>query len=460
MLKEELRNAAQKEVEGAIADIRRLVAIPSVRGASEGGMPFGPGPAKALGEALAIAEGLGFRTKSLDGYCGYACFGEGEEKIGILAHVDVVPAGEGWSHPPFGGEIEGGKLYGRGVSDDKGPLVLAMRAMKILKDLGVSPKKEIRLVIGAAEETGMECVKRYREAEGDHFSMGFSPDAAFPPIFGEKGAYRAKFSRALENAGEVKIVSIQAGEAVNAVCAQARCVLEGPRERLEGIHRSFRAFAEGNAPESSASLDGDRLSLAAVGHAAHASMPELGLNAISLLFGFLSGVVHEPFFDAYNALVGHSYDGKALGIAASDQYGALTFVSGMAETRGGKAAATIDVRFPVTSHFDPSPLEKAFARYGVEVTGGEVSPPLFVDPKAPFVQALSRAYADCTGFEAEPVSIGGGTYARAFSNIVAFGAEFPGTDNCIHTKDEFMSLEAMGKAIEIYAAALLALLGI
>ena len=149
--------------EELITNLGRLVAIDSQLGTPEEGKPFGKGPAKVLKEGLKIAEELGFHTVNLDNYCGYAEIGEGEEIIGIAGHLDIVPAGGDWTREPFQLTREGDYLYGRGTTDDKGPLLEALYAAKLLKDSGMKLNKRIRVIMGCNEETGSKCMEHYNQ---------------------------------------------------------------------------------------------------------------------------------------------------------------------------------------------------------------------------------------------------------------------------------------------------------
>ena len=169
-----------------LTNLGRLVAIDSQLGTPAEGMPFGEGPAKVLEEALKIADELGFKTVNLDNYCGYAEMGEGEEIVGIAGHLDIVPVGGDWTYDPFKLTREGDHVYGRGTTDDKGPVLEALYAMKLLRDSGVKLNKRVRLIMGCNEETGSKCMEHYNEV-AEEVSCGFTPDANFPCIHGEKG---------------------------------------------------------------------------------------------------------------------------------------------------------------------------------------------------------------------------------------------------------------------------------
>ncbi|MCL1803258.1 MAG: Sapep family Mn(2+)-dependent dipeptidase [Eubacteriaceae bacterium] len=462
-MKEKFRQAAASYTNDIIEAIKRLVAINSTRSEPLQGMPFGQGPADALSEALKIASDLGFESVNMDNYCGYAKFGSGSEKIGVLAHLDIVPIGKGWEKDPLACEIEDGKIYGRGTSDDKGPAIMALYAMKILKDLGIEPAKEIRLIFGCAEETGMECMKHYREVEGDHFSFGFSPDSSFPVIFGEKGSYRAMASAPLHNSGDVIIAALDAGEAFNVVCPEAECCLAGPESMLDQVAGSYEEFALEKNFESKASIDNKgNLKLVFTGKSAHASMPELGISAVALMYEFLEAIVNEPIIKAFNSLVGYNSDGSGFGVADSDQYGALTLAVGMAKIIEGRLGFSIDIRYPITKEFSDEKIAGALSQYGAELSEQYLSEPLYADPQSGFIQSLLSAYVEHTqDAENKPFTIGGGTYSRQFSNVVAYGASFPGDENPnIHAPNEFLAISNIDKATAIYASALHKLLAL
>ena len=150
-------------------------------------MPFGEECKKALDYTLSLAQNMGFKTKNIDGYCGYIEFGEGEELVGIIGHLDVVPANikDGWTTSPFEATIRNSKIYGRGAIDDKGPVVSALYAMKAIADT-CKVNKRIRLILGLNEEKDWKCIERYKQTEETPV-IGFSPDANFPAIYAEKG---------------------------------------------------------------------------------------------------------------------------------------------------------------------------------------------------------------------------------------------------------------------------------
>ena len=446
--------------EEMIEGIRDLVAIESVRGEAEEGFPFGKGPAEALAHALAMGESLGFPTiVNLDNYVGYIEMGEGEDIMGILCHLDVVPAGGNWKHEPFGGEIENGVIYGRGVCDDKGPAVAAMYAMKIIQDMDIPLKKRIRLVLGTNEESGFGCVEYYKQKEGG-FQMGFSPDAAFPLIFGEKGVANIAITGKANGDDPIRLTDISGGEADNVVAPTCQCRLEGNETDLTDAKERFESYALKHELTSEVKLQGHELLLTLEGISAHASTPELGVNAISHMVTCLSEILPESVFaQGFAKCLATETNGVSCGIQSNDEYGALTLNVGLIsyEQNQDIVSANLNIRYPIRSDFSVlfQSMKTSFGDNHIDCVLREDHPPLFVDPTSPFVQALYESYRNISGDHTHmPFTIGGGTYSRAFENVVAFGVEFPGEDNRVHMSDEWLSLERFFLAVEIYADAI------
>ena len=185
---EKIRAAFETYQQEMLDNLAALVAIDSSDGEPKPGAPFGEGPAKALQTFLKMAEDMGFETDNVDNYAGSVNLGSGEETVGILAHLDVVPAGKGWTTDPFTMIIKDGKMYGRGVIDDKGSAVAALYGMRIIRDLGIPLKRGIRLIVGTNEEKGSGCMEYY-VAHRVPPTLGFTPDASYPLIHGEKGSF-------------------------------------------------------------------------------------------------------------------------------------------------------------------------------------------------------------------------------------------------------------------------------
>ena len=449
-----------------IRDIQDLICIESVEGTPKPGMPFGEGCAKALGEALKKGEALGFRSKNLDNYAGYLEIGAGEDLIGILTHVDVVPAGDlsHWKYPPFGKTCLDGKIYGRGASDNKGPTVLAMYAMKILLDMGVPLKKRIRHIIGANEETGFRCMEHYNQVE-EPLTWGFSPDAKFPVIFAESGAYGLEFTGKVNGAGPISITNIRGGHAHNIVADNCTVSFQGGTPALEAVAGNFRDYAAAHSMGCQCDLRPDSLTITLHGTAAHASVPWNGVNAVAYMMDFLACVVpHSPFVSGFNKLVGTDYYGEKCGVACRDDYSALTLCIGTLayDQDTDRATGSIDIRFPVTVDFDnvyAQHMVDTFQAAGFSTTYTGTDKAVFVDPASDFIRALHSAYQEVTGdLESQPRHSGGGTYAKSFDHCVAYGILFPGSQEVAHLSDEYITLDQIQKSVEIFVRALLKIL--
>ena len=441
--------------EEMLTNLGRLVAIDSHLGTPAEDKPFGEGPAKALEEGLKIAQELGFKTVNLDNYCGYAEMGEGDEIVGIAGHLDIVPVGGDWSYDPFKLTREGDYVYGRGTTDDKGPVLEALYAMKLLRDSGVKLNKRVRLIMGCNEETGSKCMEHYNEV-AEELSCGFTPDASFPCIHGEKGHMGM-----MAYSKNTKIISADGGFVSNAVCDSCTIVVPaeaGLKEKLEA------ALSETKLQEYKLTEENGQLSIYAKGVPAHASTPTVGVNAAGVTFACLEKAGFEDdFVKFYNTHIGTSCDGAGIGLKFADEYGDLTLCNGIIKTENGVVSCTIDIRVPVTLKADE--VRKMCADRLEDENGRmeilEIGDPLFFPRESPLVNALYKAYTDVTGdTENKPMVIGGGTYAKSLKNIIAFGPEKPGIDYRIHSADEFILVSGMEEAVLVYMEAIKNLLAI
>ena len=448
-----IREIVESYKDEIIEKTRELVSYESVQSPSEKNYPFGKTVADCLHSALNMCDEYGFKTVNLDNYVGYAEIGEGKKLIGVLGHLDVVPLGTGWTHDPLGGEIVDGVMYGRGTSDDKGPVVCAMVALKIVKELRPELNKRIRLIMGCNEETGSRCLKYYVDKEG-HIDYGFTPDGPFPGCFGEKGHLRLKII------GKTKLVRFVAGVAANVVpnC----CEFEVEKNSFdENKFAEYLKSQDIRFEKTVNEVNGNWI-YKVFGVAAHASLPELGKNAISYAMMALETAGYEDeLVHFYASCIGLTTDGSLFGCACHDEYGALTFNVGIADTyEPGTVYFIVDSRFPVSMKSSKvcDLIVTGEVNSNVRVEILHRSEPLFFEPTSPLVTMLKEAYQEVTGTNDEPVTMGGGTYAQGIHNCIAFGGEFPGIDVHMHDADEFIRVDHMLLQTEIYVNALLKLL--
>jgi succinyl-diaminopimelate desuccinylase len=440
---------------------QRLLQVPSVKGEPAPGAPFGIETRRALDLALGFAAEHGLTIKNLDGYAGHAEWvAEGvapeAEIVGVLAHVDVVPEGDGWTHPPFGGEIADGKVYGRGAIDDKGPAMAGLFGMLAVKECGVPLGKRLRMILGADEESGFGCVKHYFARE-EMPATGFTPDGMFPLVYAEKGIANVTLTRPAPAEGErIHVISLNGGRRSNMVPDFAEAILH----QHDAPWAAMRSRLESVIGVKTEQLDGERLRVTARGVSAHGSTPEQGINAVVLLCDALLLLDHQE--DQVQMIEricawGQDTTGGALGIAGADDVaGPLTSNLGVASLDDGTLSLTFNIRYPVTWTVDTlrTRLEPILAETRFSI--GEITDqgPLYVPQDDPLVETLLSVYRAETGDESPAKTIGGGTYARAMTHGVAFGPDFPGTPGVAHQADENWPVDQLVLAAKIYAKAL------
>ena len=438
-----------------IETLQRWIRVPSVRAErSADNAPFGDTVRQALDVAIGDLARLGMNPRDIDGYCCDAEIGEGEETIAVLAHLDVVPEGDGWTHDPYGGEIVDGRLIGRGTSDDKGPGVAAMFAMKAIVDAGIPLKKRCRLILGCDEESGMEDLHYYEEKIGLP-DMGFSPDANFPLINTEKGIMSMKCRAKIE---DESLVSIACGTRSNVVPGTATAIVKGDW-RAEAAE-AFDVADEDCGIETELLEDGCT-KIVVTGVPAHAAVPDTGKNAGKMLLAVLKvleigGAPVSLLCEACR----EGNHGVNLGIAGSDAVsGALTINLGLLNAKDGEMNLTFDCRFPVFFNAETigATVTKRLAPAGFETVIPRVSEPHHVPESSELVTKLMGVYNEITGQQARPFAIGGGTYARHLKEGVAFGMLFPGEPELEHQANESISLESFARAARIYAYSIVAL---
>ena len=438
-----------------IETLQRWIRVPSVRAEkSAENAPFGAEVRRSLDVALEDIKRLGMNVRDIDGYCCDAEIGEGNETLAVLAHLDVVPEGDGWNYDPYGAEIVDGKMYGRGTSEDKGPAVAALFAMKAILDAGIELKsKKCRLILGCDEECGMKDLEYYEKKVGLP-DMGFSPDAEFPLINTEKGITGVELRADIT---DERLISIACGTRSNVVPGTAVAVLAG--DWREAAADAFACEDEECSIETEL-VDGNT-KITITGVPAHASVPHLGKNAGKMLLAVLKeiGIGGAPVELLVEACGEGDY-GVNLGIAGSDEVsGQLTINLGLLFVKDGKMSVTFDSRYPVffNPHMIHATIAKRFAPAGIETIPGRISEPHHVPESSELVKKLMSVYNAISETDAKPFAIGGGTYARHLKEGVAFGMMFPGEPELAHQANECIDIENFCKAARIFAYSIVAL---
>ncbi|MFI9577589.1 dipeptidase PepV [Staphylococcus capitis] len=452
-----------------IDDLKGLLSIESVRDDSKASedAPVGPGPRQALDYMYELAERDGFSTHDVDHIAGRIEAGQGEDVLGILCHVDVVPAGDGWDSDPFDPVVTDDAIIARGTLDDKGPTIAAYYAVKILNDMNVDWKKRIHMIIGTDEESDWKCTDRYFQTE-EMPTLGFAPDAEFPAIHGEKGI--TTFDLIQDQINEevdepdYELLNFESGQRYNMVPdhAEARVLV---KENMTDVIQNFEYFVEQNELQGESTVDSGILILTVEGKAVHGMDPSLGVNAGLYLLKFLSSLnldkSAKDFVEFNNRYLFDSHFGEKMGMKFhTDVMGDVTTNIGIIKYDNKETGRYgVNLRYPQGFEF-----EEAVERFTNEIKDigfslelGKVQKPHYVDKDDPFVEKLVKAYRNQTGDMTEPYTIGGGTYARNLDKGVAFGAMFEDTEDLMHQKNEYMTKKQLINATSIYLEAIYAL---
>ncbi len=460
-----------KRKEQIINDTQAFLQIKSVldEGDATEQAPLGHGIDQALKFMLNKGQNDGFTVKNVDGLAGHIEYGEGTELLGILCHVDVVPEGDGWTSDPYSAEIRDGKIFARGAIDDKGPTMAAYYAMKIVKELGLSAQKRVRMILGTDEESNWRCVDHYFKHE-EMPTIGFAPDADFPIINAEKGIFdfilEQNRHEQNENGGTAVLQMLQAGRRLNMVPDLAEAsILCKTKDEAEQFKDSFEQYIKNNDLTGAATMKESNLQLRLEGISAHGMEPNKGRNAGLLLNSFLHNNLLDvldqkarSFVSFVQQYFGEGSRGKALGIAYADEIsGELTINNGTlsySKEEGGKIG--LNLRYPVTHDIEPSKqkIKEISEKHSFICKELSDSKPHHVDQQHPLIKVLQKVYEEQIGEKAELIAIGGGTYARSLRAGVAFGPLFPGRPDVAHQKDEYIEIEDLLKATAIYAQAI------
>ncbi len=406
--------------------LKAMIAIPSVGGDPVPGAPYGENSRKALSYFLDYAASNGFETGVFNDKVGYVDYGTGDKMLAILCHLDVVPAGDGWNTDPFELVVKDDALYGRGIVDDKGPACAALFALMRIKEEGIKLPCKVRIIVGSDEERTCGCMHEYAtNPDAIMPDLGFTPDADYPAIFAEKGILQVKFTGAGVNG-----VKAQGGFAANMVPAAAKIIFEA---------------------------DGKTVELSKQGKSAHGSKPELGINAIALLVKeiyaqdlAIKDIPVIKFINDYLVDV----DTKALADCdINDQSGVMSVSCDIIKIDENEQSCTIDIRYPISAKKDDimNALSANASKYNLTASVGAHMDPICTDKDSEAISILSNIwvkYMDkISNFKpeykttyAEPIAIGGGTYARHLDNIVAFGPQAPWNEDQCHQANEHMTV--------------------
>ena len=458
-----LNNYIDKMKDSIVSSTCEIINIPSVSDEHDGSnTPFGLNTVRALEYALTLGNSFGFKTKNIDNKCGYIEFGSGEKLVGIISHLDVVPADNTWNFDPFNATLFNDKIYGRGAIDDKGPTIAALYAMKAIHD-NYKLNKRVRLILGLDEESSLwRCIDRYKETE-ESPTVAFSPDANFPCIYAEKTIESLYIKQAYTKHLPLYIEDISTNHnALNVVPKFCEITIGFDKDKIVNIESTINNILNKYQYNITIEMiDVSHIKLISNGVSAHAAHPELGNNALSKLI-----IVLNDLFNHYNLsleilnyfvkYIGDNYSGKDLKIDFKDESGSLTLNTAQFFLKNNYLYIGFNLRIPVT--IDYHIIENFFKKYtseNLELEVARIQEPLYIKKNNKLVQQLCEIFNDYNNSNVFPEAIGGGTYARAFKNCISFGPQMPGQKDMCHQSDEYISIDNLIFCTKVYAQAIL-----
>lgn len=441
-----------------------IINIPSVFCDDDNsGAPFGIHTVEALNYILNLGKSFGFRTKNIDNKCGYIEFGEGKKLLGIIGHLDVVPAENDWTYLPFNSTIENGNIYGRGAIDDKGPVIAALYAMKSVSD-NYKIDKRVRLILGLNEENDWKCIERYKQTE-ELPDIAFSPDANFPCIYAEKTIESLYLKQEYVKNSTLYIEEISTNNnAINVVPKYCSITLKYDGKKITNLEENLtNLINKYNYNINIEEINSSSIKLISLGVSSHAAHPELGVNALSRLLIIINELfnlynIKLDILDYFAKYIGDDYTGKNLGIDFKDESGILTLNTAQFILNDDILSIGFNLRIPVT--IDYNKIEEEFNKYcyrNLEVRVSRIQEPLYIEKDNNIVKQLCDIFNNYNNSNLEPIAIGGGTYARAFDNCVSFGPQMPNAKDMCHQTDEYISIDNLLFCTKVYAEAILSL---
>lgn len=437
-----------------INDLVNWIKIPSIyeQDSIKEKAPFGQPISNSLNYMIDLAKRDGFNSVNDEGYAIHIDLNNVKDKmVGILGHADVVAAGDFWKVEAFSGEIMDNNIFGRGCQDNKGPMIAAYHAMKIIKDLNLPLKNQVRMIVGGDEELEWRCLEHYFK-NYPRPDFGFTPDGDFPVIYAEKGIVKYEYyGTYLDN----EIIEFKAGISRTSIPDSALVVVKNNNS----IKQIFESFCLEHKVEFIIK-EANNLELTLIGKAAHAASPFRGVNAAVKLMEFISENYDNKMFKYFAKKFQGDY-GEGLGISFNgDKMGFVTSALTLASYQDNNYSFIIDSRYPL--EIDVDWYNNTLLTVGQDVSWSKAyskqiayQKGIYLDTNSTLIKTLLNAYQTFTNDKiSKPICKGGDTYARASKNIVCFGMLFQNTPDLMHQANESVPIDELLKATAIYAKAI------
>lgn len=461
----ELNKCIEKNAKQMVESLTEIVQIPSKYGEPKENAPYGVQSRRALQYAMDLAERLGFETVvNVDDRACFVEYGTGSKVVGVFAHLDVVEEGDGWTYPPFGGEIHNNRIYGRGTVDNKGPFIASLYALHAIKECGLPlGDYKIRIVGGTNEEKGMDDMKYYLSKYGEP-NTGFTPDALFPMSFTERGInyYFMRYPFAQPSSSSVKLIYLNGGEVLNMVPDKAKAILQiDDKAEVRRVMDAIDEYCKETSRDIQGVVEEDRIIIESKGLCAHSCTPFNGKNAIVALLMFfaelnIDGSVGD-FLKFFKEKIGTTTDGSLLGMKKEDECGKLTFSLSKMELNEKGLQWIVNIRYPYTYKDKvTADFTNQIQQFGIIFDKIDDHDTYRFPINHPLIETLREVYEELTGKDSTP-SHEGGTYAKVVPNIVPFGSIFPGTPDLCHRPDECVDIDEYILDAKLYGNAMYAL---
>ncbi len=419
-----------------LADLNTLIGFESVAGEKPEECQ------RAMDFMLKRAKDFGLTGEQITDESMHIQLGSGGRLCGVLSHLDVVPAGSNWSVPPYSLTDKDGRLYGRGIADDKGAALVTLYCLRALKEEGIEGVNTLRAIYGTSEECGMKDMEGYF-AKMPIPDISFTPDSDYGICYAEKGILQIEVST--EGNLATVLSQLHAGKAVNAVPDTAYALIDASNYDEQNLLELSKQ-TEGNF-EFNSTIDG--LIVISRGKAAHACEPYKGFNAASALIKLIAKAYGSneigDICNFINISLGSETDGCSLGLKTHCSVsGDLTVNLGCVHIEGNEARADFDIRYPVSISGESvyNQFRYAAKRHNINVKVIHHEKPLYIEKDSKLIKLLSGAYKAVTGEEAELYTTGGGTYARKLGGKgLAFGPAFKDDEVNMHNADESIDKE-------------------